>query len=121
MINVSEVIIDPEFVQTLLVKRNSGYWYQGRFVKDNEEMINISGVVTQSKDKEIRQLPEADEIIEARTFHTVSPVYLTEDTSFNTRTSDRIFWRNKWYKIIAISNKQDYGYYKSIGARMKGD
>lgn len=124
LLNVSEVLLSPEFMQPVKVYRKyNGRWELGKFVQDEVE-ITLDMLVCPSSGKDIMKIPEADRIEDTRTFHCLSKLYLTEDygehNSEEVRTSDTVEWNCHKYKLVSISDYSDYGYYKAIGVRIRG-
>jgi hypothetical protein len=121
MINVSEVILSPEFVQTYEVHRSSGSFVGGRWVENTPEVISVSGVVTVMSSRELNQVPEGDKITGAMNFFSTVPLYLTREEGVDSGTSDKIKWRGNYYKLFQVAEEADYGYYKASGARILGN
>jgi hypothetical protein len=120
MINVSEIINDPDFAQDIPVWRKTGQWVAGKFVQ-TEVKINLYGVVTACNTKDLEQVPEGDRVIGMMCFYTTDPIYTTHNDLENKGTSDEPEWRGERYKIVQILPEEDWGYYKGFGARKAGD
>lgn len=120
MLNVSDIILDPDFVQTFTVHRKAGVWEGGRF-KQTETSIKFQGTVTAAKAKDIEQVPEGDRPSGIMCFHTTAEIYVTrQGTTEGVGTSDEIGWRGQRYRIFNVYPWVDFGYYKAIGIRMGG-
>ena len=78
MINVSDVVSDPELQapQPFTVQRSTGQWVLGVF-QNTYASFNLLGPVQQATNKEIAMLPEADRVGAVRSFWTTVPLYLT--------------------------------------------
>lgn len=121
MLDVSEVLLSPEFMQDVEVLRKAnGRWEIGKFVQD-EFSFTTDALVCIVSDKEINMIPEADRVSESRSFHTLDKIYLTESTDEREATSDIIVWKGEKYKIVSQADNSDYGYYKSYGVRIRGN
>lgn len=121
MINISEIVIDPDFAQSYTVFRPSGYWSHGRYVITGEDQLSFFGPVLPSNMKEINTVPEGDRVTGMMTFYTQSssPFKLSRDNS-EEGMSDQVVWHNERYKIIQIFSYDDFGYQKAIGVRLSG-
>lgn len=118
MIDVSDVINDPDFQQPFTVCRKSGHFGPGGWIQDPETEIAMTGVVVPSSPDDIQQLPEGDRITAAQTFYGTSAIYRTN----NAGTADEIEWKGDRYRVYQVWDRSsDGGYYKAIGARMTGD
>lgn len=122
MIDVSELMSDPDFAQSYLVHRMSGSWVEGEFIQ-NESVINFYGPITVANTKDVNMLPEGDRIVGLMTFYTTSdnPIFVTRNLDTDQGTSDEIEWRGERYKVMQIFPYHDYGYIKAIGTRKLGD
>lgn len=121
MIDVSEVITDPDFAQTYTIYRQTGgQWVNGRWV-DGEVAFSVTGVVTPPNAKELEQVPEGDRVTGLMCFYATVPLYITRVDETDTGTSDQIEWRGDRYRLIQIFNYGDYGYYKALGQYMTSE
>jgi len=116
MINVSEVITDPDFAQSFLVHRRTGKWVNGRW-QENMTDITLLGVITVADPKTLEQLPEGDRVIGLMCFYATVPIFTTNEQG----TSDQIEWRGERYRVKQVFPYGDYGYYKAVAERMAGD
>lgn len=116
MINVSRAINDTRFVQPFTVYRKSGgEWVNGRW-EQSENPIQLSGVISIAKEKDLQMIPEGDRIGGAIVIHSTQELFITHKDG-EAGTSDEILWRNERYKLISVNTYADYGYYKAIGIR----
>ncbi len=120
-LNMSEVILSPEFTQPLTVKRHSnGHYVKGRFEQD-EEIINIPAAVVSASDaKTLSMIPEGDINGTEKTVYTVEKLYLTtydgkKDKNF---MSDIVIYNGDEYKVIKIFDAQDYGFTKAVISKL---
>lgn len=117
MISVSRVINDPRFSQSFKVFRKSGEWLKGRFIQ-NEVEINISGVITPAKAKEIEMIPEGDRVGGEISIHATSKLNVTRALENEEGTSDEVEWQGERYKLYQVNNYSQYGYYSAIAMRL---
>lgn len=119
MINVAEIVTDPDMAQTFTVTRTAGHFAIGGWMNDTPTAISMYGVVTVPDSRDLEQVPEGDRVLGVMAFHSAQPLYLTRGD--NSGISDVITWRGEDYRIIKIRTYADYGYYAAIGVRMAGD
>lgn len=117
LISVSRVINDPRFSQSFKVFRKSGEWLKGRFIQ-NEVEINISGVITPAKAKEIEMIPEGDRVGGEISIHATSKLNVTRALENEEGTSDEVEWQGERYKLYQVNNYSQYGYYSAIAMRL---
>lgn len=116
MINVAEIINDPDFSQSFTVCRKTGSWSEGRFVQ-TEQQLSFRGIVIAANTKDLLQVPEGDRVKGIMAFYSTEPLLVTNSTG----TSDQIIWRGERYRLFQLWPYADYGYYKALGERMAGD
>lgn len=82
MIDVSEVVTDPDFTapQPFTIKRSTGQFVLGGFESVTTDIPQL-GPVQQASDKEIQMLPEADRVGSIRSFWCTIPIYTTRGTA----------------------------------------
>lgn len=119
MLNVSEIVLDPDFAQPFTVWRKSGTWVAGRF-KQTEKAINFYGTVTAAKPKDLEQVPEGDRVGGVMCFHSAKEIFVSRGVTGDAGTSDEIEWRGQRYRVYNVYPWIDFGYYKAIGIRMVG-
>lgn len=117
MIDVSEVISDPDFTQTYTVHRQAGEWVRGEWKASDEKPVKVTGVITVADAKTLEQLPEGDRVSGLMTFYSTQELFETREEG----TSDQIEWRGERYRVKRVFPYVDYGYYKAVGERMAGD
>lgn len=125
MIDVSEIINDHDFSQKFTVVRTTGSFVKGLWTEETSTEIEMWGTVTNPTPNDINQTPEGDRILGAMVFHTKQPLYVTRSGAGTRRDptmiSDKIIWRGEYYKLSGVSVYADYGYYRAVGVRIKGD
>ena len=123
MINLSEVVNDPDFAQDFSIQRSSGgSWQAGKWIT---AIINVPGygVIQPATPEELEQVPEGDRVKGALSFHSEQPLYETHTTAPNDQfagTSDMVTWQGQKYRFVKLFPWEDFGYYKAIGVRMSG-
>lgn len=122
MINVSELITDPDFAQSFTVTRYLGAWVDGRLQEQKSE-IPMMGVITPENTSDMNQLPGGDTITGRINIYSLEPLFTTRlqgDNSSRSSTSDEIEWRGEKWKILQTENFLDFGYFKSLAVRKFG-
>jgi hypothetical protein len=131
MIDISEMMYDPDFAQTYSVYRQTGKFIRGTFVIGHEVdgvwvpgefKLDFYGPILPANTKDIEQVPEGDRVAGMMNFYTSAdnPFYITRNTP-DSGTSDQAVWRGERYRLLQLLSTDDFGYQKAIGARMAGD
>lgn len=107
--------------QPIKVYRSSGSMVGGRWVEapHSPPYFEMRGIIYPSSEKELKQVPGGDRIAGAITFITTEEILVTR-VGNSPGLSDKVEWHGDLYKIISILPWSDYGYYMSIGERIKG-
>jgi hypothetical protein len=127
MIDVSEVVSDPDFATNYTVLRRTGKWVNGRFVPNDEPVeLRYFGPVQPATVKEIEQLPEGDQLKGVVKFICKMPkqIFLTRDLSELGdddlgAVSDEIVYRGYIYKVVQVMPWDANGFMRSFAA-LKG-
>ncbi len=117
MLDVSEVILDPDFAQEYPIWRRPGAWVGGRWVPGTEYRVRAYGTVTVATTRDLEQVPEGDRVKGMMCFYSDREIFTTREEG----TSDEPEWRGERYRIVQVAPWGDFGYWKAIGARMAGD
>lgn len=119
MINVGEIINDPDLCQSFTVSRSSGQFGAGGWMENAPTSLTLLGVITPSTADELQQVPEGDRVTGAMTFYSTVILFETHDDS-QSGTSDILTWRGQKYRIVRVFPYEDYGYNKAVAVRMQG-
>lgn len=123
MINLSEIVVDPDFAQEFSILRsNGGSWQLGKWVNATITVPTF-GIIQPSTPEELEQVPEGDRVKGALSFHSETVLFETHTNAPNDPNagiSDIIAWRGQSYRLIKVFPWEDFGYYKAIGVRMSG-
>ncbi len=116
MINVAEIIYDPDFCQPYTLHRKASVWVGGRPMI-SERALQRTGVITTATTKDLLQVPEGDRV------KGIIAVYSTEElrVSNESGTSDEVTWHGERYRLFQLWPYKDYGYYKALAERTAGD
>jgi hypothetical protein len=116
MINVAEIIHDPDFCQSYTLYRKTNVLVGGRPVP-SEKPIQRRGVIIAANTKDLLQVPEGDRVKGIIAVYDTEPLLVTNDDG----TSDEIVWHGERYRLFQLWPYEDYGYYKALGERIVGD
>lgn len=128
MIDISEMMSDPDFAQEFIVYRQIGANIAGRYVV-NEDTLDFYGIIMPATTRDLEQIPEGDRDTGMMVFYVPieTPLYITQvDTvagaGTNTSlTSDQCVWQGERYRIYQTNAYDDFGYIKAICVYMRGD
>lgn len=125
MIDVSELIEDPDFALEYIVIRRTGQWINARFtVSEPPERLLYYGAVQPASTRDIEQLGIGDTEKGVMKFFCRQPkdIYLTQqfyEEDENIQVSDEIEFRGSLYKVLQISPWQHGGFTRAF-ASLKG-
>ena len=105
MIDVSELMNDPDFSTEYSMIRSIGQWRDGRFILKKENEIVYYGPVQPATEKELEQLDTGDRNKITMKFMCAYPneIFLTQEEEENEGLySDMIKYQNKLYKVIKV-------------------
>ncbi len=110
MIDLSELITDPDFCQEFSIIRTTGDYQNGIFVKEETE-IKVTGIAEPVTGKDLDIQIESDRANNVMTFYTEEELKVSPDGTL----SDFILFKGKRYKLFQVSNYSDFGYYSGMG------
>lgn len=106
MIDVSELITDPDFAVPYTVYRRTGAWIKGRFEVSEPEVLQFYGAVQPASPREIRQLHIGDSEDGVMKFFTRKPNDIYETKNFTgdegAQISDEIEFDGRIYKVLKV-------------------
>lgn len=117
MIDVSEVINDPDVMHAFTILRSTGSWVDGTWTPV-VTTIQGFGVIEVGQPRDIDMVPEGDVIKSLRVFWSQQPIYGTHNGS-NPGSSDILEWRGDQYRVLSVARWQDYGFYRAVATRLK--
>lgn len=123
LVDVTEVLIDPDFSSDFTLVRTTGQWEKGRFILDAPIEIPCYGPVQPPTPKELELLPEGERKRAYMCFHVKGQdVYLTRDLEGDKKggISDHFIWNGSIYKIMQIKDWSHFGWKKAFGERIEG-
>lgn len=123
MINVSELITDPDFAQSFTVTRTVGNWDAGNFVTTSTT-LKMFGSIQPLNTKEMDQYPEGDRLKGMNKIYTLDQLYTTQtgptEDGEDGQLSDEVTWQGERWKILNSQDFSDFGYYQAVAVRTKG-
>lgn len=119
MINLSRVIHSAMLAQGFEVERRGGHWENGTYTAEEPAVIPLHGIITQARARDLEAIPEADRQSGAIRVLTTERLYVTGEVSEN-GFSDVVIWNEERYRVISVTLNTDWGYCRSICARMRG-
>lgn len=122
MINLSELVGDPDFCQPsgLTVLRSTGHFGPNGWDDERATLIVSPVIAYPSSAKELEQLPEGDRVKGNVTFVTRTELFVTHSGS-SSGVSDLIMWGGRGYRILNCMPYSDFGFFVSLGVRTDGD
>lgn len=114
MINVSEVIRDPDFCTSFRIVRQIGYFTGGNFIVESTEQKDVLGVVDPAPGKTLEVSAESDRATNMKNFYCLEELKISPDGSI----SDFVIYGDKTYKIFKVENFSDFGYFLGSGVEV---
>lgn len=114
LVDVSEVIEDPDFNQSFTVYRKTGQWVNGRFVI-TETSFGSNGVIISQSNEELDITAQGSLISSKISIWTHDLLYVTSQDGTPQEgdyLSDEVEFYGQRYLIQSARNLKDYGYYK---------
>jgi hypothetical protein len=120
LINVSEVVNDPDFAQSFLIMRSTGVFLNGVW-NSTVTAVQGYGVIADITDRDLDMIPEGDFVKGGKVFWSSQILYATHATAGVGGSSDILVWRGLNYRVLQVKLYEDYGYWRAMTTRMKAD
>lgn len=117
MIDVSELIHDPDFCTGFTIIRREGRWTEDGTYTTEASESDVMGVVRPASGADLQMIPEGDERRETLNFLTLEKTYLTDENHL----ADVFRYRGKTYKAVSKRDWKDHGFYKTTATLIEGD
>jgi len=120
MIDMQELMTDPDFAISYTVMRTKGKWYKGRFKLGEPVKLKFFGPVQPATAEELQQIPEGDRTQEIMKFMCAPPNKIYVTTAINSKSetdgiiSDQIIYDGDLYKVIRSKNWRNNGYTRAF-------
>lgn len=110
MIDVSEIMDDPDFATTFTIWRNDGYFKDGRWINTTPcEVPNVTGIIQPaSTEDQLSILPEGSRLGNMIVIWSSAEIRI--DDADKTR-SDIIDWKGDKYRVLRIKKRDDNGFF----------
>lgn len=120
MINVRELITDPDFCQKIKVTRTKAEIYN-YVPRQTQTSFFVTGIITIADDKDLQMLPQADRLSGAINVFTEQELYVTHYNSEENQAyiSDIIDFEGETYKVAYQLGDMQYGFCRSTCVRME--
>ena len=118
MIDVSELLNDPDLCESFMITRTTGTFQIGGWVKSVPQVIQAYGAVRNTSGKELEMIPEADRVKNSLTFRSITPMFITSEA--NSQISDVLSFHGEQYRVLAVKDYSSQGYYLAIATIMGG-
>lgn len=115
MIDVSELMDDPDFSAPYTVIRRTGAWDAGRY-QVQEKMLAYYGPVQPPSSRELELLPEGERAGGVMCFWSKLPIYLSAGPEGESAVSDEILWQGRRYKVIQLNDWSHGGWVQAYAA-----
>ena len=110
MINVAELMRDPDIAQPFQVERAGGAFDEGEWVPTAPVVLNLVGIVQPAKrEDQLAILPEGTRL------GNVIVVYSDQELRIDNAQSERsdvALWHGNPYRVIAAKHWADHGYWQ---------
>ena len=113
MINLSELITDPDFCTEFTIIRDSGRYIDGVWTKQETEIIT-AGIAEPVSGVDLKLMPAGDGTDDFITFYTKTELKIAPDNAL----SDVILYNNKKYKLCRLNDYSPFGYYSAVGCAL---
>lgn len=125
LINVSELIGDPDFTQpngVNVIRRKVRVENHKQVI--TEQNLNVVGIITIADDTSIEMQEYADNSSEVIHVFTYLPLYTTgklDDNAIDGYLSDIVVWNNVSYKVMKCLDDAQYGFCRSLAIKLQRD
>lgn len=120
MIDVSEVLLDPDLCESFQIERSTGTLGSGGWkVNIPPAVLNAYGAVRNMSGEELESIPAADRVNEMISIRSTTTMFVT--SADQSATSDVIIWKNDRYRVVSTKDYGSQGYSYAVAGRMAGN
>jgi hypothetical protein len=105
LLDVSEILFDPDFADSLVCARNTQTVDDGGLATDTQTQTPFVGVVTNDQGDILRRFPEGSYVTGSIMVHSRFPLTAGKDGI----DADQVMWKGDWYTVFNISDWTTYG------------
>jgi len=120
LIQVGEVLNDPDVCQEFQVLRSAVTWLNG-VAQNTTVPLDFYGAISIAKSRDLAMVPEGDKISEAIVCWSTQELLGTHATEGIGGLSDLIVWRGLQWRVLECKYYSDYGYWRAVATRLKTD
>ena len=120
LIQMSEIVNDPDFAQPFTALRSVGSWLNGVWQSVTSE-VQLYGVIAEPTVRELEMMAVGDVVKGHMIFWSSQAIYGTHATEGVGGSSDILVWRGENYRVLLVHQYLDYGFYRALATRMKAD
>lgn len=122
MIDVSELITDPDFCINYTIERSSGGVWTNGLYSETTETIETQGIIQPYDTRNTEYSANGDQITGDIKIWNKKIIYTTrettEDETTTDATSDVVIWQGERYKVHDVKYWNYHGYYSAIGTKV---
>lgn len=115
MIDMSELMYDPDFIQPELVTilRGKGM-FDGHGLYEPEEIkeLRVTIIIQQSSEKQLLALPEGERNTDTINWWMAPKMQMADGITI--QLSDVILWRDRYYRVTHCGDRSDNGYWTGM-------
>ena len=119
MIDVSDILSDPDFATQFTVTRSTGVFAKGGWQSTPRTLV-LTGVANTASGNDLQQVPEGDRVTGTLTFYATQPLYATR-AGAQAGVSDTITYQGDVYRLAKVWDRSPNGFFKAIGVRTSGE
>jgi cell division protein YceG involved in septum cleavage len=119
-ISLTRVANSPAFAQAYTVNRSTGSFQQGGYVSTTTARA-FWGIVQPATEEDLQQVPEGDRSTGMMGFISEQPMHKTRAAGSASGIGDTVTWRGQDYRVVAVTQWGDFGFFKAIAARLSGE
>lgn len=119
MIDVSELVADPDFAQTFSIERFTGsFANEGEYTEAAPTVLSRTGAIQPGSSPDMLEfLPEGERGKATIRFWSWAEIRMGDGLA----RSDNILWRGRWYRVAYCKPWQLNGYYHGIAVEFAHD
>ena len=100
------------------IHRRTGEWSEGTWVEGTAEEISFYGVFLDPDYEELLLLPEGNRTKDHMKVYTTAQLF-SQQSDVEDQSGDLIFYRDHYWQVVQLSEKDIGGYYLAIVQRVK--
>lgn len=110
MINVAELMRDPDLAQPFQIERSVGSFNEGEWMPTAPTVLNMVGIVQPAtREDQLAILPEGSRLVE------MIVVFCDQELRIDNaqdQRSDVVVWHGNLYRVVASKHWSDHGYWQ---------